>query len=242
MIMKGGLIGVDARLNTFVHAACAQLLRATSSQRSPAESPPPPQCAAVPHGLKEKTFVSYSKEWHRYVCFAAARRDKIPGAQVPWDELLLWQYLKLRAATCAPSTLTSIVAILSHFGAQNDFVLPTRKWDANPPGNAGLHRKIGRMKSQLTIDHRAKAAATGTSPEVQHCASLGYRTIECLLQSFAVTGENSFLRVPRPDRHHLVNSVMQYNCGMRFGHFIDRHYTIDSLVTDADGSSRLVTD
>ena len=65
-----------------------------------------------------------------------------------------------------------------------------------------------------------------------------------LLSAFRLTSETRFNELTRKDRHHLVASLLQHAGGiMRFGHFRDRQYTLDSFSVDAaDGTVRLVTD
>ena len=62
------------------------------------------------------------------------------------------------------------------------------------------------------------------------------------LSAFRLISEDRFNELTRKDRHHLAASLMQHTGGMRFGHFRDRQYTLDSFSTDADGTIRLVTD
>ena len=64
-----------------------------------------------------------------------------------------------------------------------------------------------------------------------------------LFAAFAVTDEQSFLRLPRRDRHHLAITPMQHSAAMRFGHFPARAYTWKQFRQGSrDASFRLMTD
>ena len=63
-----------------------------------------------------------------------------------------------------------------------------------------------------------------------------------MLSAFRIFDESSFNALPRRDRHELNAATMQHTTGMRFGHFLYRTYTVDTLTFGADGAIRLVTD
>ena len=241
LIRPGHPIVRDVSLRCFVHAQCAKVQqsvvqRAARQQQEEATQ----ENGDLPHGLSDRSLESYQVEWDRYVSFAGDRRDKVPGAAVPWDMQLLWEYLCFRSSTCKPATIKQILTKLSHFGAINGFILANSKFDGAP----AAHKAIHRMMQQLKLNARAEAAASGEGyAPVDRCTPIGVREMSMLLSSFQVTNRQRFLRLRRADRHHLANSVMQHTGGMRYGQFVTRDYTISSFLLDAtDASLRLVTD
>ena len=161
-----------------------------------------------------------------------------PGRDTAWDDSLLWQYLLHRRATCKPSTLSQVLTMLAHFGALNNHVLPTKKFDGQP----ALHRAIGNMKKQLRMDAREAQKVTGVSSEVEHCTPLGKKIAGIIFSAFGMFTRSRFRALARVDRHNLVVTAMQHTAAMRFGNFLERDYKLDSFLRDADGSFRLVTD
>ena len=79
--------------------------------------------------------------------------------------------------------------------------------------------------------------------DVDRCTPVARPGVSMLLSAFRVSSEPRFNVLTRKDRHHVEGMVMQHTGGMRFGHFPDREYQIESFHVDAaDGSMRLVTD
>ena len=236
MIWPRDYIVFDKWLRVCVHESCAtsQGRTITSSVRRTHTPRQPPE--ALPEGLRQSTMATYTNEWRRYTTFAASVVTEVPGRDVQWDPFLLWAYMQSRSRTCKPSTVISSLSALAHFGTSYGWVLPTTKYD----GDALLHRQIARMKKQLSLN----------SPIGGHCSyapdrstPLGKGAVSLMLSAFAVVDEHSFRSLPRKHRHNLFASVVQCNSGMRFGHFTQRRYTINSFVEDVnDGSWRLVTD
>ena len=242
MIQRGAPIRKDVTLKKFVHASCAKVTQAVVRQekKKSASSSAAAAEPALPHGLTQTTLEDYEAEWNRYVQFASARRDIVPGRDVPWELPLVWQYMQFRGRTCKPETIKQVLTKLAHFGARNKFILATNKFD----GDAVSNRAIAKMKQQQVIDARAEAHDTSEVFEaVERSTPVGHRGVSTMLSAFRITNEERFNELNREDRHHIVASVMQHTGGMRFGHFRDRHYTVESFNTDArDGSLRLITD
>ena len=242
LIRPGQPIVRDMTLRRFVHASCAKVQQPTVQRAEQAQSgePPAESQSNGPHGLAARSLESYQVEWDRYVAFAGVRRQQIPGATVPWDMQLLWEYLQARSETCKPATIKQILTKLSHFGAMNNFILANSKFDGAP----AAHKAIHRMLQQLKLDARANAAATGVQyAPVDRCTPIGVRGVSMLLSSFQVIDREHFLRLSRVDRHNVANAVMQHTGAMRFGQFADRDYPVSAFIVDgADASLRLVTD
>lgn len=180
---------------------------------------------------------SYASEWDRYVHFASRSGTEVPGRDCPWDPEVLWAYMRLRSRTCKPATITSHLSKLAHAGTLHGFVLPTTKDDCAPL----LHRQIGLMKRQLVLDGKHGGGSQVYDPV--RSTPLGTAAVGGLFAAFGVTDESSFAAQSRATRHHLNCCVMQHSCGMRFGHFVQRRYTVrDVVVNPGDGSMRLMTD
>ena len=243
LIRPGHLIVRDMSLRRFIHAQCAKVQQpAVQRAVRQTQADACQENGDLPHGLADRSLESYQVEWDRYVSFAGDRRNKVPGAAVPWDMQLLWDYLRFRATTCKPATIKQILTKLSHFGAINGFVLANSKFDGAP----AAHKAIHRMMQQLKLNARAEAAASGegyTYTPVDRCTPIGVRGVSILLSVFQVTNRQRFLQLRREDRHHFAASVMQHTGGMRFSQYVTRDYTISCFLLDAvDASFRLVTD
>ena len=143
-----------------------------------------------------------------------------------------------RADKCKPTTVFSAISALAHFGTLHGFVLPTQKWDGNPL----FYRQIKNMKREISLRYRAKMGAAGVTYHVARSTPIGAQSVSLLLSHFQVYDEPAFLRLERLHRHHLVVSMMQHTCGMRFGHFLWRRYRKSAFVEDRHGTFRLVTD
>ena len=241
LMQRGTLLRRDSELKKFVHASCARGQQAVINRiKDVSTRPPASMNLALPHGLASSSLDDYSTEWSRYVQFASSRGSQIPGKDLPWDMALLWEYVQHRAQTCKPETVKQVLTKLAHFGARFNFVLATSKFDGDP----AAHRSITKMKKQLTIDARAKADTAGIPyAPVDRCTPVSRRGVSMLLSAFRLSSETRFNELSRKDRHHMACGVMQHTGGMRFGHFRDRDYRLDSFTTDpVDGSMRLVTD
>ena len=255
-MQRGALLCRDKVLKRFVHVSCARVQQAvvdrikdtvaqpssikdTVAQPSGAQSTRTPD-PTLPHGLALNTLDDYSTEWSRYLQFASSRHTRVPGRDVAWDMQLLWDYVQHRAHTCKPETVKQILTKLAHFGARHNFVLATSKFDGDP----AAHRIITKMKKQLVIDARADAVAAGVVyAPVDRCTPVARPGVSMLLSAFRLSSEPRFNQLSRKDRHHVAGMVMQHTGGMRFGHFPDREYRMESFHVDAaDGSMRLVTD
>ena len=228
-------------MQKFVHVDCRRgqervVQRAMEEQREPEGGD-----TGLPHGLSANTLKDYSVEWSRYVEFVEMQGIKnVPGRDSKWDMPMLWEYMRMRSARCKPTTVVQIATKLRHFGMQHGFVLATSKYDAQP----AVYGAIKKMKKQLTIEARERAAAEGrTYEEVERCTPLGKRSVEMLLSGFGVVSEEAFRALSRSNRHHVFATMMQHTGGMRFGLIFERDYTTEAFVRDArDGSFRLVTD
>ena len=127
----------------------------------------------LPHGLANGTVVDYNAEWVRYLTFTKNRCGvNLPGRDTPGDMQLLWQYLQHRTLTCKPSTINSITVKLAHFGSMCGYVFLNSKFD----NNVLLYKKLARMKKQLALDVRARAASVGQKfVQVDRCTPTGPR-------------------------------------------------------------------
>ena len=194
----------------------------------------------LPHGLRPDTENSYRAEWSRYLRFASRLgfAPDVPGRDSPWLPFLLWRFLLFRSKKCKPSTVFGVLSALAHFGHYYRHILPTRKEDGDPL----LHRDIANMKREISLYYCSKKGLKGLTYDVQHSTPLGKAAVELILSAFQVHSEQSFRRLAREDRFHVVASVMQHTKGLRFGHFLWRDYSIDSFVLGADGTYRLSTD
>ena len=194
----------------------------------------------LPSGLKTKTYDSYIQEWRLYLRFAQRvwSTDAVPGKDGEWNAFVLWKYMLHRSEKCKPTTVFSAVSALAHIGALHGFVLPTQRWDGRPL----FYRQLKNMKREISIRYRAEHGARGATFDVKRSTPIGAQSVSLLLSHFQVGDEQSFLRVPRLHRHHLVVSMMQHTCGMRFGHFLWRKYRVSSFKKDAHGTFRLITD
>lgn len=194
----------------------------------------------LPSGLKPKTYDSYIQEWRQYLQFARRMwsTQSVPGKDAEWNAFLLWKYLLYRAEKCKPTTVFSALSALAHVGTLHGFVLPTQKWDGKPL----FYRQVKNMKREISLRYRSKHGAGGATFDVKRSTPLGAQSVSLLLSHFRVYDEASFLQVPRLHRHHLVVSMMQHTCGMRFGHFLWRQYRVTSFVKDVHGTFRLTTD
>ena len=232
----------DHELKKWVHADCVRIQEAViNSYKDVTGSPQAAATPALPHGLSKVSLRDYQAEWTRYVQFAERNGcTLVPGRDIAWDMLMVWDYLKFRARTCKPETVKQVLTKLGHFGARFNFVLPTSKFD----GDAAGHRNITRMKKQIAIDAREEARANGHAFQpADRCSPVGRRSISMILSAFRLTSEERFNELCRKDRHHIADSVMQHTGGMRFGHFPDRQYPLDAFAVDAvDATLRLVTD
>ena len=238
IIHVGNYIRWDASSGKYVHQSCAKVLvrvadaaDAATVGRSRQDAPPP--------GLKPKTLATYRVEWLRYCSWAEQRLQVVPGRDAPWDTQVLWQYMRMRAKTCNPTTLASCFTMLAHFSVDTGFLLPNSKFDGGCPV---LRKHVARIKKQLRIDDAVAAAATNKNREVHHCTALGQGSVELLLSAFRVRTEAEFNKLSRVDRHNLAIVPMQHTVGMRFGHFLHRSYTVGSFVRGTEGSAHLITD
>ena len=162
----------------------------------------------LPHGLAQSSLADYSKEWSKYIAFAARTGDVIPGRDVEWDLDLVWEYLQFRARTCKPETIKQVLTKLGHFGARHKFIFATSKFD----GDAYAYRSVGKMKKQLAINARDAAKDAGVAYEpVDRCTPVGKKAVvSMMLSGFALTSEERFNALSREDRHHVAGSVMQH--------------------------------
>ena len=194
----------------------------------------------LPHGLQPGTIVSYESEWRQYL--TCARRlvdsDELPGKSAPWNAYVLWCFLLLRSEKCKPTTISSIISALAHFGHRCRFILPSTKYDGNPL----LRRDINCMKREIAILYKARTGGKGTQYGVQQSTPLGFLSVALLLSAFRVVNETLFNSLKRRHRHHLACAVKQHTKAMRFGHFLHRKYTVQSFRKDAKGCYRLYTD
>ena len=163
----------------------------------------------------------------------------MPGRDAPWDIDVLYDYMKMRSATCSPTTLDQCFTMLAYFGVNSGFLLPNSKFDGGDPI---LRKNVSRLKKQLRIDSATKARDAGVNINVQRCTPLDGRTVELLLSAFRVYTKQRFRSLPRADRHYTVANLMQHTAGMRFGHFLYRSYTVHSFARDTSGSFHLATD
>lgn len=238
MISPGNTIAFDKSTKLFVHASCARIMSLVLRTQETAH-----KCRrsdTVPHGLRSKTLKTYTAEWLRYLDFAArAGYSRLPGKDCPWQDSLLWDYLQFRATTCKPSTVKGHLSALAHFGSHHRQLLATSRFDCD----SLMYRNIAKMKNQLLLDRREKFNGDDTRLGPNQCTPLAQRSVELILNAFAVSDEDSFLMLSRANRHHIAACVMQHTAGMRFGHFPARAYTREMFVRDAaDGSYRLMTD
>ena len=192
---------------------------------------------SLPSGLKKKSKESYAAEWQQYEQFVQRVWSvSVPGKHEQWNAFLLWKYLCFRARRCKPTTIFSCLSALAHLGTKWGYVLPTTKFDGNPL----MYRQIKNMKREISLRYRDEHGIS--TFDVKQSASLGRDTISLLLSAFQMWSKLTFLRLGRADRHHIVASMMQHTCGMRFGHFLSREYRVTAFVQDANQSFRLMTD
>ena len=150
-------------------------------------------------------------------CFFAVEIFRVPGAEVQADDGVrrrvgvgtLWRYYM--------------------YG----FVLPSTKFDGNPL----LYKQIKNMKRKISLRYRSEHPANGATFGVKRATSIGASSVSLLLSHFQVYDQVSFLRLPRRHRHHLVVSMMQHTCGMRFGYFMWRNYRVSAFTKDLHGPS-----
>ena len=194
---------------------------------------------SLPTGLKHKTQESYATEWLKYEKFVRRKwGTTVPGKHERWNAFVLWKYMCFRARRCKPTTIFSCLSALAHCGVMHGFVLPTTKFDGHPL----MYKQIKNMKREISLRYQAAHGAAGATFDVKQSAPLGNGTVSLLLSAFQVCAKRAFRRLRRADRHHIVASMMQHTCGMRFGHFLSRGYRITSFFKDANGSFRLMTD
>ena len=194
---------------------------------------------SLPTGLKEKTKGSYAAEWLQYEKFVRRMWSAVvPGKHETWNAFVLWKYLCFRARRCKPTTVFSCLSALAHCGTMHGYVLPTNKFDGNPL----MYRQIKNMKREISLRYSAEHGADGATFDVKQSTPLGNGTVALVLSAFSMASKRSFRRLRRADRHHIVASMMQHTCGMRFGHFLSREYRVTSFFQDANGSFRLLTD
>ena len=194
----------------------------------------------LPAGVKQKTYDTYVEEWRHYVRFAERlwSAEVVPGRDEEWNAFLLWKYMVHRSGKCKPTTVFSAVSALAFIGAMRGFVLPTQKWDCNPL----FYRQLKNMKREISLRYRIEHPQDGATFDVKRSTPFGAQSVSLLLSYFQIVDEESFLRLPRYHRHHMVMSMMQHTCGMRFGHFLWRDYRVSSFSKDLHGTYRLVTD
>ena len=237
-IKPGQLIRFHAAYGKAVHAECEVLQQAvasaTEARRAAVEL-----IDELPTGVKPKTLDSYLGEWRLYVQFAERlwSQTLVPGRDEQWNPFLLWKYLEYRAQRCKPTTVFSAVSALAHCGVMHGFVLPTTKFDGDPL----FYKQIKNMKREISLRYRA-AHPNGATFNVKRATPIGANSVSLLLSHFQVVDQASFLRLPRRHRHHLVVSMMQHTCGMRFGHFMWRNYRVSAFTKDLHGTFRLLTD
>ena len=222
-----------------VHAECEVIQDAVAAAARDAQALRE-ELEGLPTGLKPKTFDSYSVEWSRYEKFVTRMwsSEAIPGKDEPWNAFLLWKYMLYRAEKCKPTTVFSAVSALAHIGTLHGHVLPTQKWDGNPL----FYRQLKNMKREISQRYRSTHALNGATFDVRRSTPIGAQSVSLLLSHFRVYDKASFLSLPRQHRHHLVISMMQHTCGMRFGHFLWRNYRVSSFTRDRHGTFRLITD
>ena len=93
------------------------------------------------------------------------------------------------------------------------------------------------MRKQLHINYKSKSSGAEAS-----CVPLENESVAMMLSAYRVTDEQAFLALPRQARHHLMASLLQHTAAMRFGHFVDRNYTVsDFKRAPVDGAYRLFT-
>ena len=237
--MPGQLLRFHAKFDKAIHAECKALQRAVVAAAdctlAMAE-----ERLDLPAGLQPKTLVSYLDEFGRYVRFAERMWSEfiVPGRDEVWNAFLLWKFMLFRAEKCKPTTVFSSLSALAHCGVQHGYVLPTTKWD----GNALFYRQIKNMKREISRMYRASRQVNGATYDVLRSTPVGASSISLILSHFQVVDERSFLRLSRANRHHIAVSMMQHTCGMRFGHFMWRKYTVASFPCDLYGTYRLLTD
>ena len=142
------------------------------------------------------------------------------------------------AFPCKPSSVSSCLSALTHFGHHCLFVLSTCKED----GNSLLHRDIAAMKREIALYYRAKKGIAVTTYDVDHSTPLGQLSVELILSALGVVSEEAFRDLRREDKHHIWASLVQHTVGMRFGHFLARDYKYQHFTVASDGAYRLVTD
>ena len=238
MIARGARICYDAGVGKFVHAHCVReeavrLRLAKALPRYVRRGP-----SDIPLGLKRRTRASYVTEWERYVSFTQRQGfQSVPGRDCPWHLPLLWRYMRFRAKTCKPHTVTSGLSALAHFGARHGRLLATSKFDTD----SVMYRQLSMLKRQLAIECHASSGEVVFGPN--RCAPLGRRAVSLLLSAFHVVDNESFLRLSRANRHHLFLCVLQHSAAMRFGHFAARAYVREQFELDlTTGDYTLVTD
>ena len=187
-------------------------------------------------GLRPSGLSTYSLEWERYILFSEGTVHDVPGRDMEWDADHLWRFLCERSKTCKPSTVISIMSALKSHGVHHGFLLPTAKGEQP----SVLRWRIRNMRKQLHINYKGKSS--GAEASVNTCVPLGNKSVAMMLSAHRVTDERTFLALPRQARHHLVASLLQHTAAMRFGHFVDRNYTVsDFKKAPVDGAYRLFT-
>ena len=220
MITVGSKVKFMLGFSKAVHVSCREVqlavVRATAERREMTEP-----ARALPGGKEDATVKTYRRIWMLYVKFAERNgfTGRIPGAHVPWDPHLLWEFMKHRLQTCKPTTVVGNVSALAYFGQKNRFVLPTKPYDGQPL----LYRDITSMKRQMHIDRRVTHGDL-VEDAVDQCCPLGNAGVCIILSSLRVVSRRGFLRLSRYTRHHVAGVLLQHSCGMRFGHFAARMY------------------
>ena len=237
LIARGARISYDVSAGKFVHTRCARVQRAPPSLHV-ARSGLDGSSGGIPWGVKRRTRATYSTEWERYAIFAQRQGfAEVPGKDCPWHLPLLWRYMQFRGRTCKPKSITGCLSALAHVGARHGRLLATSKFDAD----SIMYRRIAMLKNQLAIDFNAKAGGVLFGPN--RCTPLGRRAVSVLLSAFAVHDRQSFLRLSRSNRHHLVLCLLQHSAAMRFGHFSTRAYVRTQFNLDSrSGDFTLDTD
>ena len=240
MIAAGSPVRFVAEFDIVVHASCERVREAVAAREADDAEVALAAPTVLPHGLTEGTIDTYSRVWSGYLRFARRigyYRD-IPGRHVPWVPEVLWSYMQFRAKKCKPGTVKSSLSALAHFSHRNKFMLPTRVLDGKP----WFHRVIANCKRQVVLDFRAQH---GDSAEfaVDQCCPLGNIIICLIVTALGVFSAKDYMRLSRYSKHHLLCCFLQHTCGMRFGHFAARMYTIYMFVwSAADKAFGLMTD
>ena len=125
--------------------------------------------------------------------------------------------------------------MLAHHGSRCGHILPVSK-NEQP---SLLYKDIVRMRRQLRLD-AAEKIAPDKRPKLSK-VGLDNRSVTALLTAMGVTDSTSFYRLSDVHRQYVATAVMQHTAGMRFGHFVHRHYRPKDFVRHDDGSWSLRT-